>query len=91
MIIDTIFIAIAVAIIVLYFSLKIRVLWVEKKNVILDSKTNNVYTDYEEASPNARDNESSAMSPVPRDQCSSSGYYSSVRSMNTQVKILAYK
>ena len=72
---------------ILWFSLKIRVLCVEKKSIILGEKIKNRDIEYQQGNPVVRND---GFRKLSRDQSSSNNYDSSVPSMNTQVKILPY-
>ena len=86
-IIASILIAVASIFFILWVSLKIRILCVEKKSTILGLKNKSKDAEYQQGHSIARND---GFSKLSRDQSSSINYQSSVPSMNTQVEILEY-
>ena len=84
-IIASILVGIAAIFFILWLSLKIRILCVEKKRTILGRKSKNKDAEYQRGNSFARND---GFSKLSRNQSSSINYDSSVPSMNTQVKIL---
>ena len=81
--IASILVAVAAVFAILWFSLKMRILFVEKKRTLLGRTNKNNDTEYQQGlSINRHD----GFSKLSRNQSSSINYQSSVPSMNTQVQ-----